>query len=276
MRAAHTCAVLIKFLTMGWEFPYVAGISAGSTETVNYISKDVDRSRGSFIDFPGDPRFGSPMSWLSGRGYFNAEYIYQIAGRPGGLLPFDYETFARSPQEMRIGATRTDNGAQVWFSRDDVHDVDDLMIRVRASSTMPGLMPPVTIDGVEYVDGAVGPSGGIPIDVAMADGWDRFFIVLTRQAGYRKEPVKHPRAVAQMFRSRPAVAEAIMARPKRYNETLDMVAQLEAEGRAYVFRPETMPIGNRERDVTTLRRVHAEGMRQANAEIPAWRDFLGL
>ena len=64
--------------------------------------------------------------------------------------------------------------------------MDDLMVRIRASSTMPGFMPPVTIKGVEYVDGALGDTGGIPIDGAQLDGYDRFFVVCTRPRGYVK------------------------------------------------------------------------------------------
>jgi predicted acylesterase/phospholipase RssA len=41
---------------------FVAGISAGSSNAVNYLSRDPARARRSFVDFADDPRFGN---WLS-------------------------------------------------------------------------------------------------------------------------------------------------------------------------------------------------------------------
>ena len=45
MRAAHTSAVVVQLLEAGIVFPFVAGISAGSTNTLNYLSGDVWRAR---------------------------------------------------------------------------------------------------------------------------------------------------------------------------------------------------------------------------------------
>ncbi|MES9003680.1 patatin family protein [Cutibacterium acnes] len=156
MRAAYTSAVIVKMLGLGWKFPHVSGISAGSSLTANYISRDPERTRLSFTDFAADPRFGNLGTWLAGRGYFDGEYIYQRTAEPHQALPFDFLTFCASSQAFRIGATRTSDGEQEWFTREDMKTMDDLMARIRASSTMPGFMPPVTIEGVEYVDGALG------------------------------------------------------------------------------------------------------------------------
>ena len=141
---------------------------------------------------------------------------------------------------------------------------------------MPGFMPPVTIEGVEYVDGALGDSGGIPIDGAQLDGYDRFFVVCTRPRGYVKNEVKRPQALRQLFRRRPSVAEAAIARPAKYNATRELLRDLESDGKAYVFYPRVMPVTNKERNVTKLRQAYALGMAQANAELPQWRVFLGV
>ncbi|MDO4412571.1 patatin family protein [Cutibacterium sp.] len=276
MRASYTSAVVVKFLQMGWEFPHVSGISAGASHATNYISGDLWRTRQCFTDFAANPHFGNVRTWITGRGFFNAEYIYQRACAPNKPLPFDFQTFAASDQRIRIGATRTDNGQQEWFTRDQMTTMDDLMVRVRASSTMPGFMPPVTIDGVEYVDGAIGTSGGIPIDAAQLDGYDRFFVVCSRPRDYIKSEVKSARAIHGLFRRRPAVAEAIISRPAKYNATREMLRDLEADGNAYVFYPRIMPVTNKEKDVTKLRRAYALAMAQVNTELPKWRDFLGV
>ena len=276
MRAAYTSAVFVKMLELGWKFPHVSGISAGSSLTANYISRDPERTRLSFTDFAADPRLGNLGTWLAGRGYFDAEYIYQRTAEPYQALPYDFRTFCASSQAIRIGATRTSDGGQEWFTREDMKTMNDLMVRVRASSTMPGFMPPVTIEGVEYVDGALGDSGGIPIDGAQLDGYDRFFVVCTQPRDYVKNEIKRPQVLRQLFRRRPSVAEAAIARPAKYNATREMLRDLEADGKAYVFYPRVMPVTNKEKNVTKLRQAYALGMAQVNAELPQWRDFLGV
>lgn len=276
MRASYTSAVVAQLITRDVAFDHVSGISAGSTLTANYLSRDLTRTRRCFTDFAADPRFGNLGTFVRGKGLFNSDYIYRHTSQPGQALPFDFETFRTHPAAMRIGATRTDNGEQVWFSRDDTPTVEDLMVRVQASSTMPGLMPPVTIEGVEYVDGAVGSCGGIPLEAARLDGYDRFFVVLTRPRSYVKRAPRLTRGLRALFRARPAVAEAVMTRPARYNAVREELLDLESSGQAYVFWPEAMPVENREKDVAALRRSYAMGMAQANREWPAWRDFMGM
>ncbi|MGC2942420.1 patatin-like phospholipase family protein [Brevibacterium sp. FAM 24638] len=120
-----------------------------------------------------------------GQGMFNAEYIYQRAGAPDQALPFDWETFNSNPGDMRITAFDAESGEEVVWSCKDTPHIDDLMIRVRASSTMPGLMPPVHLDGHVYVDGAVGEDGGIALSQAQREGFEKFVIVLTQERGYK-------------------------------------------------------------------------------------------
>ena len=51
MRDAYTCAVAAELLEQGVHFDNVYGVSAGSSNTVNYISRDVERTIRSFTDF---------------------------------------------------------------------------------------------------------------------------------------------------------------------------------------------------------------------------------
>lgn len=150
------------------------------------------------------------------------------------------------------------------------------MVRVRASSTMPMLMPPVTIDGRVYVDGALGPTGGIALDAARADGYDKFLVVLTQPRQFVKKPLTHLWALRRQFRAYPAVIDALRERHHRYNATREEVFEMEAQGRAYVFAPDVMPISNGERNVTRLRAAYEAGLAQALRELPAIREFVSL
>ena len=276
MRASYSSGLVQTLLEAGIHADWVGGISAGSSCTANYVSRDAVRARTSFVEFAAEPQFGNWRTFLQGKGMFSAEWIYEQTGLPGQALPFDWDTWSANPARVRIGAVRCDDGATVYWGRDDLDTVTKLMKRVRASSTMPVVMPLTAIDGHHYVDGALGSSGGIALDAAEADGFDRFLVVLTQERGYRKAPPRAVRFYRQYFRRYPLVADAILTRWQRYNATLDRLEQLEADGRAYLFVPERMAISNGEKNVARLAASFEAGRDQARRELPAIREFLGL
>lgn len=274
MRNSYTAPILDILLAHQFSFGWVGGNSAGASHTVNFLSGDRHRSKVSFTEFSNTAEVGGISSFLRGQGYFNAEYIYQEAGKPGGALPYDWEKFQSSPSLFRLGALRLDTGETKYFGREDCPTLDDLMIRVRASSTMPGVMPFPLIDGIPYADGALGSSGGIPLEAAEADGFENFIIVSTRTRDYIKKPLAFPPLVKGLFSRYPALAETWKTRHERYNTTKERMFELEKEGRALLFFPEDKPITSGERRLAKLEESYATGARQIEKEWPQWVDFL--
>src|SRR5699024_2581141 len=199
-------------LDAGLSFDWVAGISAGATNTANYMSRDARRSRRSFVEFSADEQFGDLRTFARGQGLFNAEYIYQNSGGPDQALPYDWEAFLSNPGDLRVIAFDAESGEDVVWSKSDMPHMDDLMVRVRASSTMPILMPPVHLNGRVYVDGAMGADGGIALSQAQREGFERFVIVLTQERGYAKAPLRFPAFYRSWFRRYPALADALLTR----------------------------------------------------------------
>jgi predicted patatin/cPLA2 family phospholipase len=276
MRVAYTAAVVQTLLDQGIYFDWVAGISAGSSNLVNYLSHDPWRAKASFVEFAADPNFGDWRSFVRGKGMFNAEYIYEQTSEPGQVLPLDFDTFTANPAQLRIGGFECDTGRQVYWTKDDVPTLRDLVRRVRASSTMPLIMPKVHLNGHVYVDGALGPSGGIALDAAKADGFTKFFVVLTQERNYVKRPPTASWLFNNYFRRHPAAAEALRVRHLNYNRTREELFGLEAAGQAYLFTPEKMAIANGTKDVAALQAAFDTGLDQARREVPKWREFLGL
>ena len=272
MRNSYTAACIVKLLQEEVEFGWVGGVSAGSSHTVNFLSRDVIRSEESFVDFAKNPSFGGLGSLLRGNGYFNAEYIYEKSADKD--MPFDWEAFEANPAQMCISAARADTGESVYWGREDIETQEDLMVRVRASSTLPLIMPMRVIDGAPYVDGAMGESGGILIDQAEKAGFEKFLFLGSKPRGYVRPKVSRPTALRRFFRKYPAVAEAMIERPPKYNRSKDRLLELEKEGRAQLFFPEDMQVTSTEHDVAKLRSNFEAGRAQTYAEWPAWRDFL--
>lgn len=273
-RNSYTAAVLDAFLAEGISFGWVGGISAGSSHTVNFLSGSSKSVREAFVEVPTAKEAGGWGSFLRGKGYFNAEYIYETSTVAGQPFAVDFDEIAANPTTFRIGTLRADTGEMVYWGREHLKTLTDVTRAVRVSSTMPLIMPMSLIDGHPYIDGALGPTGGIPIDAARSDGFTAFFFLLSRPRDYLKTHVSRPALVRRLFRRYPAVAEAMIARPGRYNRTREELLRLEAAGDAYIFFPDHMPVTNRERSLARLRASFASGQAQTERDWPAIMEFL--
>lgn len=328
MRGVYTAALVQVLLEAGLHFPWVGGISAGSTNTVNMVTRDLWRTREAFVRLTTDPLAGGWGSFARGQGYFNSEHIYQHTSAPEESIPFDWPAFeaatrpagapatrpaapagypgglqpaqpttqgdgagrtpaaasslpadlaaAMSGVTVRIGSFRCDTGEEVYWGAPDMPDLAALQVRCQASSSMPVLMPEVEVDGVAYLDGAIGPTGGFATDAAAADGYERMLVVCTRPVGYRKPAERHPAVYRRLFRRWPAVAEGIIHRPENYNRTLDELADGVAAGRVYLYQPTQMPIVNGELRYDRVVSAYEAGLVQARAELGEILAFMGV
>ncbi len=274
MRNSYTAPVIDQLIAHHVTFGWVGGISAGASHIVNFLSHDRTRARESFVEFGANPKAGGLNTVLRGKGYFDAEYIYQEASAPDAEFPLDYQAFVDNPTPFRIGTVRADTGETRYFGPDDLDSLDELLLAVRASSTVPGFMVMPHIDGAPYVDGALGTSGGVPVDAAEADGFSRFLIIRTRPRGFRRQPPSSPQVLRQFFHNYPEVAELLNTRHERYNQMADYIEELEQQGKAYVFYPDEMPVTNYERSLSKLKGSYYDGLSQIYRDWDSVVDFL--
>lgn len=274
MRASYTAGFLNNLLENEMFFDYVTGISAGASHSINYLSRDIERAKRSFVDLVLDPRFGGWKSFFKGEGFFRSQYIYEETSYPDAVLPLDFETFMANPARLRIGAFERSSGEMIYFSKEDIHEMKDLMKIVRASSSMPIFMPPTYFREYYFVDGGLG--GGIALDIAKRDGLKQFFVVLTRPKGYRKKPLKFTRAIKAYYRKYPHVVEAMCKRYLIYNQILEELQELECEGKAFLVYPDVMPVSSREINYQKLVASYELGYAQGKRDLPRWKEFLGI
>ena len=274
-RASYTCAFANVLLEQGIYFDYVCGLSAGASNTVNYLSRDRKRVREAFMTDGPARRLVGLRSLLRGRGYFDADALYEGALRDGTLV-FDWETFAANPARLRIQAFERDTGRTVRFGREDMTDAMRMIDLVRASSTLPGMMKPLEVDGRVLLDGGLGTGAGIPVCMAEDDGFERFVFVATRPRGYRK---KEPGAKdAQMFKAvakdHPYLRKALLTRWERYNAAIEHAEELAAQGKALILYPDEMPVENATVSPRKLAAAYDAGHAQYVREMPRVREFL--
>jgi NTE family protein len=113
------------------------------------------------------------------------------------------------PVRFQCVAACIETAEATWFDSGPVTD------RVLASCAVPGLLPPVEVDGLHYLDGGVVDS--IPVRRAIELGAERIFVL---QVGRIEEPLRVPRRphevalVAFEIARRHSFATAMAARPE--------------------------------------------------------------
>ena len=150
MRCAFSSGIANSLVENNLFFDYIAGISAGTSTLVNYMTRDPKRTKDSFVGIVDDPQFAGWSYFIKGKGFFNAEYVYEHTAYPGGSLPLNYEDFSSNPAFYRIVAYDVKTGKAKNFSRDDVSSLSDLTKIVRASSSLPIVMPYTKINDKVY------------------------------------------------------------------------------------------------------------------------------
>lgn len=281
LRASYTGGVLNVLLEQQIYFDFVCGISAGSSHSADYISRDPERVRGSFVELAASPEFGGVRTLVRGNGYINSSYDY--AGCIiDGSLPFDWKTFVANPARMAIQAFERDTGRTVVWTKGVSPETDKLTTPpnlvgcVRAGSTMPFLMKPIRVDGKMMYDGGLGDGAGLPTHLAEDAGFERFVVILSQERGYAKEQLTpaRERALRRAARRYPHLVDALASRPSRYNDALAHLRDLEEQGKALLIYPDEMPVKNATLDYPRLARAYEMGHAQGLRELPRVIEFL--
>ena len=268
MRGQYASGVMDFFLTAGWRFPYVIGVSAGISNAASYVAGQAGRNREVFTRFAGDPRYFSWRNWPRQGKPFGMEFIYRELPQH---IPFDFEAFAAAPGRFRIGATDCLTGRAVFFDKDDAPLLEALL----ASSSLPVVGRMARVNGRRYLDGGIAEP--IPFRLPLADGFGRRVVVLTRNRGFRKPlPGRVMRmAIRLKYRRFPALTEALARQHETYNRALDDLEAEEAAGRVLVIRPSApLVVGRYSQDRDELEQLYQNGYSDAEACAAHLHSFL--
>jgi predicted patatin/cPLA2 family phospholipase len=115
----------------------------------------------------------------------------------------------------------------------------------------------------------------IPIQKSIEDGNSRNVLILTRPKGYRKKP-SHLHLLARLWYPKfKGLQRALAGRHRRYNETMDMVDELERSGQVISIRPfKTIEASRVERNKEKLYAAYNQGYADASSCNERIRAFL--
>lgn len=272
VRGVFTSGVLDYLMEKDLYFSHVVGVSAGTCNGVNYVSRQIERTKKCMIHQEDEYDYYMGIrKFIKEKSLLNMDMIFDKF--PNEIFPFDYDTYFNSDIYTEWVTTNCLTGkAEYMDSRDSK---EQLMKICRASSSMPLISPIVNIDGIPYLDG--GLSDSIPIRRAMKYGNKKMVIVLTKNKGYRKKFVtKAKRKLYESaYKKYPELVKTLLKRPVIYNRTLDKIEQLEEEGKIFVIRPEVAMISRLERNMEKLEEFYRHGHEEMERRYDELTEYLG-
>lgn len=231
MRGVFTSGVLDYMIDYNITFPYLVGVSAGSSNALSYAAHQRGRGKYIFADLQMERHYLGMRNIWRHHSIMDMDLLYHEL--PEEIWPYDYAAYRENPMRVESVATDCITGKAVYLEeKEDPKRIIDI---VKASSSLPFVCPIVHVDGRPMLDGGITDS--IPLQHALDLGYDHAVVVLTRQYGYRKEEkdVKIPPFIYNRY---PKLREAICTRAARYNAQVELVEQLEREGSITVIRPD--------------------------------------
>lgn len=267
-RGIYSAGIIDYFLEKDINFSYVIGVSMGACNGTNYISKQKGRNLRVPYDYIKDSRYISLSNLVFKGGLFGMDFIFGEI--PKKLDPFDFKAYEDSDQRFVVVATDCQTGRAEYF---EDPDIDDLLPVLTASSSLPFIAKKVKIGGRDYLDGGLADS--IPVQKALDDGNEKLVVLLTRPEGYEKKPSNAAFLIKMAYGKYPKLVDCLNSRYKRYNQSLELVKKLEAQGRAYVIRPNNrIDMGRVERNQDKLKATYDMGYADAVALEDELRKFL--
>lgn len=254
MRGVFTIGALDCLLDNKIYFPYVVGVSAGASNGLSYASRQRGRAKFCNIDQLEARQYIDIKRFFSRRGVMDLDFLFDEL--PKEIYPYDFKSYVKFGTRMVLAATNCLTGRPVYF--DTPKTFDTLLEACRASCSIPYICPITEINSVPMLDGGV--SDPIPARRAIADGFAKNLIILTRNRGYRKSSYYYPLAARIMYRKYPLFRESLKKAHELYNDALGYAESLEASGDALIIRPKKpLRVGRLECDVKKLSALYDEG-----------------
>lgn len=267
MRGIYTSAIIDTFLDEDIKFDCLIGVSAGALFGVNYVSKQKQRSLRYNKKYINNPNYMGLWSLIKTGSIVNKDFAYNKI--PNELDKFDEKTFKKSKTKFYATVTNVETGQPEYIH---IKDTSKQIDAFRASGSMPFVSELVEYEGNKYLDGALGDS--IPVLKAKEMGYDKIVVVLTQPADFRKK--KNPSWIAKlMYRKYPKLIEAINTRYIKYNETLDIIKDLESKKEIFVIRPSVpLNIKRIEKDLTKIDNVYDLGLKDAKKSLKKLKKYM--
>jgi len=270
-RGVFTAGAVDYLMERGLYFSHVIGVSAGSCNAVDYVSRQLGRSRDCWIHKEKEYDYYYKIrDFMKEKSIMNMDMVFNQY--PNQVYPFDYDTYFDSEMVCEITVTNCKTGKAEYLTEEA--DRARLMSICRASCSMPLVSPVVTVDGEPYLDGGLADS--VPLRRAVEIGNKKIIIFLTRAKGYRKSYLLkgETKLYKRVYGAYPNLVKTIVRRPLAYNRTMDLIERLEEEGHIFVLRPGIKPVKRLEKNYDTLMNFYEHGYKLMENQFERLQEYL--
>jgi NTE family protein len=146
----------------------------------------MERLRGHWMEFGDSDLFpGSRFKTSWARFLMKGNRVFDNTGvRRFIESRLGHPSFEDAQLPLAVLATDLDTGAERVFTSGDL--IEPLI----ASGAMPGVYPPVAIDGSLYIDGGV--ANNVPVTTAVAMGASKIYVIDVSSPNHRRRPLLRP------------------------------------------------------------------------------------
>lgn len=260
LRGIYAAGVFDWCLNMDIRFDLCIGVLAGSANVTSYIAGQKGRNYRFYSEYSFRKKYMGMGRFLLKKSFIDLDYVYGTLSNSDGENPLDYRKIIKSDSELLVVATDAKTGRVKYFDKDDIkQDCYDIL---KASSAIPFVCHPYSVEGVPYYDGALGDP--VPVQKAFDCGCDKVIVVLTRPEQIPRTSEQDEKFAKRIEKKYPEAAKALRLRAKHYNEGVMLVREYVKEGRALIVAPDdTCGVDTLTRNKDALDMLYKKGYQDA-------------
>lgn len=266
MRGTYATGILEYCTKNNIKFDCCIGVSAGSSNLINFLSNQQERNYRYYFDYAFRKENVGLQSLFKTGSFFNYKNIYEVYPKSDNIDPIDYDTLMNNPADFFIVAEECASGKTKYFTKKDIKK-DDYRV-LSASCNIPVVGTKVEIDGIRYYDG--GFADPVPIQKALDEGCDKIVLIATRPIKKPRKPTRDNFFAFFLRFKYPKAAKRLTQRAKEYNEGIEFAKKLEKEGKVLILSPEnTYGLDTLTIDKVAMQKLYEEGKKDAE-KISDW------
>ncbi len=257
-RGIYTAGVLDAFAENKISFDGVMGVSAGCVHGASFLSGQIGRSIRYTTKYCDNSNYMGIGSLITTGNFFNEKFCYYDL--PETLDPFDNDSFDKNQTQFFAVCTDVKTGSAIYHECETLKG--EKIKWLQASASMPLVSKIIKIDDNLLLDGGIADS--IPTKKMQELGFEKNIVILTQEAGYRKNPNSLLPIIKLVYKKYPKLIEAIENRHIIYNQQLEFLEEQENLGNVIIIRPSEKPTASRtEKDKEKILETYNLGKKDA-------------
>lgn len=257
-RGIYTAGVLDTFAENKISFDGIMGVSAGCVHGASFLSGQIGRSIRYTTKYCDNSNYMGIGSLITTGNFFNEKFCYYDL--PETLDPFDNDSFDKNQTQFFAVCTDVKTGSAIYHECETLKG--EKIKWLQASASMPLVSKIIKIEDNLLLDGGIADS--IPIKKMQELGFEKNIVILTQEAGYRKNPNSLLPIIKLVYKKYPKLIEAIENRHIIYNQQLEFLEEQEKLGNVIIIRPSEKPTASRtEKDKEKILETYNLGKKDA-------------